>query len=377
MTLLLYFSIFYSFVLLLFIVGLLSRSGDFQSSTTIRSGDVPIANPQKKYISIIVACKNEENNIKQLIDSLSTQTYDKEYYEVIIADDGSTDGTANLAQSELGAGNIQYFLVNPALYPDTVGKKKAIAQAIDISKGQILAFTDADCIPSKDWLQDINNAFKVCDFYTGYSPLIMESNNIINTLKNIERASIFAISAGSTYWGMPLTCTARNMAYLKELWDKVNGFDRVCHLLSGDDDLMLHKLNRHIKRPYFSFNNDAIVPSVDSQNKQKQINQETRRASKFIYYPFYIQLLVLLVAVFYCLLTYHLIASLVGLTFLMDLIIALITKVLIEFTLLFIFLKRFNRLVYMKRFILAELLYIPYFLYFGLKGTFGKYTWKS
>ena len=369
MTLLLYFSIFYSFILLLVIIGLLK-----QSTLSLR-GSEATKQSRKLHISVIIACKNEENNIKQLIDSLSAQSYDKQCFEVIIADDGSTDGTADIIKAT--ASNIKYLLVDPSLYPAIIGKKKAVTQAIDLSKGEILAFTDADCTPSKDWLLDINNAFNDCDFYTGYSPLIVESNTIINTLKNLERASIFAISAGSSYLGMPLTCTARNMAYFRELWNKVNGFAGIGHLKSGDDDLMLHKLNKHIKKPHFSFNPNAIVPSTDNHDNKKQINQETRRASKFKHYPFYIQLLVLLIVIFYGLLSYHFVVSLVKLHFHTDLIFALISKVFIEFTLLFLFLKQFNKLQYLKSFILAELLYIPYFLYFGVKGTFGKYTWKS
>ena len=383
MTLLLYISIFYSAILTIIITGL-CKIGNYKS--VFANVSDATQKDEISTISVIIACKNEENNIKQLIHALEKQTLKKDLYEVIIADDGSTDQTANIVKSmiENTKINIKYHLVNPSIHPYIVGKKRALTQAIDISKGQILAFTDADCIPCKDWLLDISFAFKYCDFYTGYSPLISQQSgevrvikHIINHLKNLERASIFAVSAGTTGVNIPATCTARNMAYTKELWDVVEGFKGIGHLLSGDDDLMLHKLNIFINKPFFSFNPDAIVPSIDNHEARKQISQETRRASKFIYYPLYIKLFVLLIAMFYGLMTYQIFLSFFNLSYQYDLLIAIVCKLILEFMLLFIFLKRFGKLNYLKTFLIAELLYIPYFLIFGIKGTFGKFKWKS
>ena len=379
MTLLLYISIFYSIILIIIIIGLCKKGRYNSVFTSIGEATQKV---ESNTISVIVACKNEENNIRRLIQALENQSLNKDLYEIIIADDGSTDQTANIIKTlvENTKINIKYHLVTTAIHPEIIGKKKALNQAIDISKGKILAFTDADCFPYKDWLSDINIAFKNCDFYTGYSPLIPHKAGGakgINSLKNLERASIFAVSAGSIGANIPLTCTARNMAYTKDLWSKVDGFNGIGHILSGDDDLMLHKLNKYIKKPFFSFNTEAIVPSIDNHEAKKQINQETRRASKFIYYPLYIQLLVLLIAIFYGMMIYQIFTSFINLSFQYDLLITLISKLILEFILLFIFLRRFVKLNYLNTFLIAELLYIPYFLFFGIKGTFGKFKWKS
>ncbi len=164
-----------------------------------------------------------------------------------------------------------------------VGKKNALNEAIKLAKYDILAFTDADCLPSPFWLQEINSHFTdETEFVAGYAPLLVKPK-WLSTLKNLERSSIFALTAGSFGWNWAVTCTARNMAYRKELFKKKNGFQGIGHLRSGDDDLMLQKLAP--KKMRFMFSEKSFVPSDDKKNIKEQVNLETRRASKWNYYP--------------------------------------------------------------------------------------------
>ncbi|MCL2065120.1 MAG: glycosyltransferase [Candidatus Cloacimonetes bacterium] len=398
MTLLLYFAIFYTVVIFFLVVGLLKRSSLHKNISRLCEKNV--SNPTI-HIAVIIACKNEEQNIEKLINSLKDQSYSKDSYDVILADDTSTDATAEKIKHCIEDwDNFHYLYVDQNLFPDLKGKKKAISYAVDyllnnfkipFSKdNKILAFTDADCTPEKDWLLDINHAFiNGCDFYAGFSPII---NNIeakkdkeklslgkrlaIN-LKKLERASIFAVSAGSFGLGIPLTCTARNIAYKLSIWLKTEGFKGIGHILSGDDDLMLHKSRHFIDKYYFSFNPNAFVYTNEEMNLSKYINQETRRTSKFFHYPLYIKLLIFSVAIFYFILMYNIIISIIFRYFHLDLFVSLILKILIEFTLLTIFLIKVKHFNYLWCFLIAELLYLPYFIFFGLKGTLGKYKWKN
>src|SRR3982751_2546102 len=56
-------------------------------------------NQASVFISVIIAARNEEKNIQALLQSLEAQQYPKEYYEVIIIDDHSTDATWSLLQA--------------------------------------------------------------------------------------------------------------------------------------------------------------------------------------------------------------------------------------------------------------------------------------
>jgi len=365
MTVLLYFAICYAFILIMLIIGLFRRKKN--------TGDT-----QKRFISVVIACKNEQLNIADTIASLIAQTYDKDCFEVILADDASIDDTANIIKKTIEPyKNFYYIYVSPEAFPHIVGKKKAITAAVAVAQGDILAFTDADCVAESGWLSDINTAFAgQIDFYAGFSPLYA-SSTLIASLKFIERASIFAVSAGGFGWGIPITVTARNMAYTRHLWDTVGGFAGIEHLRSGDDDLMLHKAFAHSRGYHFSLNPLAVVKSYDKKTAKEQFHAETRRASKYLYYPFYIKLLVLFVLIFYSLLVYRIGEGIYRLHFDDDLMYVISGKIILEFTLVWIFLHRFQIFLCHWLFLLAEILYIPYFFFFGILGSIGKYKWKS
>ena len=373
MTLILICTLLYVFIILGMIYGLMKM---------ITKNKLISKSSSTKLISVIIACKNEQDNIALLIDSLKKQSYHN--YEVWLCDDHSTDQTATIIKENIIGDNRYHYVYIPSDFStpyqkkrkqDLKGKKKALSYGIDKSKGAILAFTDGDCLPGPEWLSDINNCFKNNlhnSFYAGYSPLIFPQANFVTHLKNLEKASIFAVCAGSFGLHIPITCTARNIAYSKSLWEKVQGFNGIGHILSGDDDLMLLKMRKHIQNYFFSFHNTAIIPTREKLDLQKQLHQDTRRGSKFIYYPLALQSLILFITIYYLLILYNLWMK----NFTFNFYLSLILKINCEFIFIFIFLKKFNRLYYLKTFIIAELLYIPYYLFFGIKGTFGKYHWK-
>ena len=75
-------------------------------------------------VSIIVACRNEEENIQQLLDCLVAQNYPKNKTEIIIIDDHSEDNTvASIKRKSVKNSHINYL----QLPPEKTGKKEAIA----------------------------------------------------------------------------------------------------------------------------------------------------------------------------------------------------------------------------------------------------------
>ena len=102
----------------------------------------------KDSVSVIVACRNEQNNITNLIQQIRTQNFDKNRFELIVVNDHSTDNTLNL---------LQNFKVNNLTVLDMpqgeFGKKNAIAKAIQMANGDIILITDADCSFSPTWIQ--------------------------------------------------------------------------------------------------------------------------------------------------------------------------------------------------------------------------------
>jgi len=336
----------------------------------------PSVSSTQHEISVIVAARNEEANILRLINCLLQQNYSPKRYELIIVDDRSEDRTAEIVTEAIKTTENLRLLRIPI--EEQGGKKRALARGISQARYSILAFTDADCLPSPDWLQEISNHFTPeVSFIGGYSPLISDKNNFWIRLKNLERLSIFAVSAGSMGWNLGLTITARNMAYRKELYNKVNGFSGLENIPSGDDDLMLQRMSPYSKKMNFMFTQGSIVPSYDNKNLSGQINLETRRASKWRYYPFYIKIGTALVFLYYLAFFLMLLFFLIGKLSFHTFILLLLIKILAELIILIPFFQRIRTWQYLPLYPVALILHLPYFIFFGLKGTFGKYKWKS
>lgn len=94
------------------------------------------------FISIIIPVKNAEKFIVRSLTSLNNLNYPKDKYEVIISDSDSTDKTRTLAIS-LGA-----KVIIAAGMSVCAGRNSGFK----VAKGEIIAFSDADCVMDKDWL---------------------------------------------------------------------------------------------------------------------------------------------------------------------------------------------------------------------------------
>jgi GT2 family glycosyltransferase len=102
--------------------------------------------------SVVVAVRNEKENIKKCLEGIFSQDI-KEEFEVIIADGMSADGSYEILK------NLQkqykFTLIKNEKINAAAGRNLGIKKA----KGKYVAFIDADAIPSKDWLSQIKKVF--------------------------------------------------------------------------------------------------------------------------------------------------------------------------------------------------------------------------
>ena len=95
------------------------------------------------YISVIVPVYNGETTIGKCVEALLNQDYPKDKYEVIIVDNNSKDKTAEV---------IDQYPVTYALEKGTQSSYAARNSAIKMAKGDVLAFTDSDCIANNSFM---------------------------------------------------------------------------------------------------------------------------------------------------------------------------------------------------------------------------------
>lgn len=108
---------------------------------TISKETSQVVNP---FVSVIVPVYNDAARISSCIEALLDQTYPSGLYEILIVDNGSDDGTADVVRRY----PVKLLFEN-SKRSSYAARNKGLAHA----QGEVIAFTDADCIPWRDWIE--------------------------------------------------------------------------------------------------------------------------------------------------------------------------------------------------------------------------------
>jgi len=250
-------------------------------------------------VSIIVPARNEETTLGKTLRQLLAQHYPPERYEIIVVNDRSTDRTAEII-AEFARQTAQVLPIEiDSIDPGKSPKKQAISAGIRASRGALIMTTDADVERSEDWLPSLVSAFEPSTGLVAGMTLFRPGNGWLSTFQALDSASLAAVSAALIARGHPLTCQASNLAYRAQAFRDVDGFAGVDHITSGDDDLLMQKID------LFTDWNIKVLTVPESlaytepvSTLKDLMNQRARWASKGAHYPkrwmrFYLLLLYL------------------------------------------------------------------------------------
>ena len=334
-------------------------------------------------VSIIVAARNEALNVPRLLTALHRQSYPADRMEIIVADDGSTDDTSLIHQLHARKmKNLHPIHIDQP--PAGWGPKKwALTQAISQAKGEVILTTDADCVPGPLWVETMVMYFADSSIGMVFGPSPMESErpNLWGEGLLLDSCAVDALAAGSTGRELALTCTGRNLAYRREAYEEVGGFKGVEHFVSGDDDLLMHKVAATGNwRMIFALSAAAAVASPPPPTLGAFVRQRLRFASKGRYYfgldtgPWFKLTLPFL----YLANLAALISLVVFAVTLVPLWLAPIAIMMVAEALLVIpYLRRIERRVRVGTFIITGLIHPLYVVVFGVLGNLHKLAWKG
>jgi cellulose synthase/poly-beta-1,6-N-acetylglucosamine synthase-like glycosyltransferase len=332
----------------------------------------------KTKVTVIVPCRNEEKNITNCLESILKQSYPSSLLEVIVADDNSEDNTAKISKGylEKSTCNWKYVLVNTP----SSNKKTAIAAAIKESTGELIVITDADCTSHQNWISSIVSLYKEKNYQMICGPVsIISGNNSCGKFQSLEFTGLSVLAGAGIFSRLPLLSNGANIAYTKEAFIKVGGFSGNENKASGDDTLLLFKINQQypgkigfIKSP------EAIVSTTAQPTWSSFMQQRIRWASKSFKSNNSLNSLVsLLVFVTNFLLLVSGIGSLVYFSFNLTIICCLIVKFTVDFLLLTCGTNFFKKQYMLFYFPLGELITMCYVSWVGLVANFSGYHWKG
>lgn len=240
-------------------------------------------------ISIVVAAKNEERNIPELLRAVECQNYPKDMFEIIIVDDHSSDNTRRISENYCSVqSNLRVLTSENKSLP---GKKGALDVGIKHARHQYILITDADCIPQREWLsafaKEFNNGFQVL---FGIAPFYQRRNFItgISCFENL-RSSILTFSAAGLK--LPYSAAARSFGFTKSAFESVNGYNGTLQTMSGDDDLFIREAAKKKLKIGTVTAEDSKVYSEAKKTLKSYIAQKARHTSTANYYLFQHQVL--------------------------------------------------------------------------------------
>lgn len=354
---------------------------DFFPSEKINDSELP-------YVSIIIAARNEEKNIGNCIKSLISQTYPQSKFEIIVTDDHSTDKTVSIIHSfekeNIHVINLADFTQNKIL---NSYKKKSIETALQFAKGDLIVTTDADCIAPKKWLETLVTVYKekspvfVALPVAFSNPLPEESffKKFFKNFQSLDFMTLQGITGASVYKKFHSMCNGANLAYEKKVFYEVNGFEGIDEIASGDDMLLMHKIQKvYPDKIMFLKSPEVIVQTQPTETLRDFMNQRIRWASKadkytdkkitavlFLVYLLNAWIFILGISSFFFIKAFYFF------------LIAIFIKTIVELIFLYSVAKFFGKQKLLWWFLPAQPFHILYTLVAGWLGKFGSYRWKG
>ena len=202
-------------------------------------------------VSVVATVLNEVQDIGRVVYSLLAQN--PPAAEVIVVDGGSSDGTwewldsAQATYPSLIAIRDETCSLKHSPGPVSRGRNVAIA----VSSVQIIACADAGCTYAPDWLANLTGPLVSGQAQYALGGTCLDPDDY--TAWDVASAPFFSIKLAPAE--PTKSCTARSMAFTKELWRQIGGFPE--DVLVGEDTLFdLEARSR--TRPYFALNAKAL-----------------------------------------------------------------------------------------------------------------------
>ncbi|MDD5088811.1 MAG: glycosyltransferase [bacterium] len=236
-------------------------------------------------VSVIISARNETKLIRNCLESLLNQTYPAQLLTVCLVDDHSTDDTLRVAgdMAALHPGRIQVLSAPPC--PSSLGpKKSALLYGIQHTHGNVLLFTDADCVVPSGWVEAmVRQLGPETEALTG-AMLPAKCVNLGDRLFWLERFSVSLATASAIGWGSPASATGGNLAYRRQTFLQIGGFAHP-ELPAGDDDLTIQAIAAQGLRVNFARGSESAVSDSRIPSLQQVAHASARHQSTMKFYP--------------------------------------------------------------------------------------------
>lgn len=197
-------------------------------------------------VSVIVAAHDAADTIGDCLDAVGRQSLERDRYEVIMVDNGSTDATAEIAARREGV-----IVVREPSRGAYIARNAGLRRA----RGRLIAFTDADCVPEPDWLERLVAALSADE-----ARVVMGRDRPVGTGRAIrllasydheKEGYVMSHANPEVYYGH-----TNNLITAREVLEEVGGFDP---LPRGADVVFVQKVIARYGTDAVRYEGQALV----------------------------------------------------------------------------------------------------------------------
>lgn len=227
-------------------------------------------------ISILIPCRNEENNLPSCLKALEELDYPKEKLQVVFGNDQSTDQTYSILHHwvekrpwatviKIDSGDLRKMN----------GKANALSQMVKETKCEVLLFTDADCQVPVYWAKKMVEGWRT------------SGADLVTGITNVKGSVLFEKMQAMDWWltlGMvkvvddldfSLTAMGNNMLISKKAYFEVGGFEGIPFSLTEDFEIGRQILKKGFRGIHL-VSEDNLVKTNGQDNFTALLRQRKR-----------------------------------------------------------------------------------------------------
>lgn len=298
-------------------------------------------------VSILIAARNEENNILDCLHAIAKLNYPLDQLEILIGNDQSEDRTKELVEDFI-ADKPSFALIDIThTVGATYGKANVLAQLALRAKGDYLFITDADVQVPPDWIKGMLKAANSgLGIVTGIT--IPKGKEAFQQLQMLDWVYALGMVKMVSDWGLPVTAMGNNMMVTREAYRATGGYENLPFSITEDYTLFREIVKRGYKFKNL-MNTEVLAYTKPVNSLSEWLHQRKRWMYGAVQLPWYMLSILFLQALFFpCILTLALFQPILALIFWSG-------KVCIQSLLINRLLKKLNQTSSIQFFVIFEL----------------------
>ncbi len=256
----------------------------------------PVENPP--VISVLVAARNEEDNIADCLHALLNQDYPSSRMEILVGDDASHDQTASIVGEFAEKNPIIRAIAVPRDNLHLSGKARVIDYLARQASGEYFLITDADVIPGQEWATSLTSAMQSGD-YDLVNGITGVRDSRFQDMEWIHAQGM--LTALASVW-KPVTAIGNNTGISRRAYWSTGGYQQIPFSLTEDLALFRAASAKGFRLKQL-FETEALSMTRAEPTASAYLQQRRRWLSGVLTLPILVQLTLALQSVFllYCL----------------------------------------------------------------------------